>query len=70
MNRQNVQSSNLRSVGYDAKNQLLEIQFHSGGVYRYFGVPESVYQGLLQAQSKGSYFGNRIRDVYKYKRIR
>jgi hypothetical protein len=29
MNRQSVESSNLASVGYDAENEILEIEFGS-----------------------------------------
>lgn len=47
----------------------LEIEFHSGGVYQYFNVPESVYVGLLHAASKGSYFHEQIRDRYRYQRV-
>ncbi|MCD4746569.1 MAG: KTSC domain-containing protein [Bacteroidales bacterium] len=32
MKRESVSSSNLASVGYDEKNQILEIEFNHGGV--------------------------------------
>ena len=38
MIRQPVSSSNIRSIGYDSESNTLEIEFHSGGVYQYFGV--------------------------------
>ncbi|MFL5807477.1 MAG: KTSC domain-containing protein [Roseiflexaceae bacterium] len=69
MNRQPVSSSNLRSVGYDPAAQLLEIEFHSGGVYQYTGVPESIYSALMQAASKGSYFHDHIKDHYPTHKI-
>lgn len=69
MNRQPVSSSNLRSVGYDPRTHTLEIEFHSGGVYQYFGVPQSVYNGLMAASSHGSYFYHNIRNVYSYARV-
>lgn len=68
MERHPVSSSNLRSVGYDVTTQTLEIEFHSGGVYRYFGVPQGVYQGLMQAGSKGSYFADFIKGHYAWAR--
>lgn len=49
MKRQSVSSSNLASVGYDAENEILEIEFNHGGVYQYYDVPESVYRGLMSA---------------------
>lgn len=62
-----VSSSNLSSVGYE--NGTLYIAFHSGGLYSYAGVPESIYHGLLNASSKGKYFHAYIKGVYPYQRI-
>ena len=64
-----VQSSNLRSVGYDSTTQTLVIEFHSG-VYEYYGVPESTYRGLMSASSKGQYHHRFIKHSYKYNKIR
>ncbi len=69
MNRPFVQSSDLQSIGYDQNTNVLEIEFKSGGIYQYFKVPESIYVGLVNASSKGTYFHNRIKEHYKYKRI-
>ena len=64
MKRTTVSSTNLASVGYDPISRVLEIAFHSGGVYQYSNVPESIYQGLLSASSKGTYFNSHIKDRY------
>lgn len=69
MNRQFVVSSNLRSVGYDPKEQKLEIEFVNGSVYVYSRVPEQVFHQLMQAPSKGRYHHAAIRDRYGYRRI-
>ncbi|MBI5841248.1 MAG: KTSC domain-containing protein [Chloroflexi bacterium] len=69
MFRRPVQSSDLRSVGYDPVNSVLEIEFNSGGVYQYFNVPASVYQALMSAASHGTYFHANIKDRYRYSRI-
>ena len=69
MNRQSVSSSNIRSIGYDAIQKLLEIEFHSGGIYHYHGVPESHYHGLMSAPSKGTYFAQFIKNVFAFNRI-
>ena len=63
-----VASSSLRSVGYD--DGALEIEFRSGGVYRYADVPRETYEGLLGARSHGSYFHEHVRSQYDYHRIR
>lgn len=64
-----VSSSNLRSVGYDSRTGTLEIEFYSGGVYQYSNVPPSIYQGLMNAFSKGSYHHAYIKNSYPYKRV-
>ena len=68
MNMTPVSSSNLSSVGYE--NGTLCIAFNSGGVYYYTGVPRSVYEDLMNADSHGKYFAKFIRNVYPYQRIR
>ena len=69
MERQPVTSSNIKSIGYDVATSTLEVEFHNGGVYQYSGVPESVYVGLMQAASHGSYFHQHIRDRYSYIKV-
>lgn len=69
MERESVRSSNLKSVGYDDTNQILEIEFHHGGVYRYFGVFENVYDELMSANSKGSYFSSNIKNFYRTQKL-
>jgi hypothetical protein len=61
-----ISSSAMRSVGYDQASKVLEIEFPSGGVYRYYGVPSDVNRGLLTANSAGRYFHEYIRDGYEY----
>lgn len=70
MNRTPVSSSNLRSVGYDQSSNTLEIEFHDGRVYQYYNVPKRIYQGLMSASSHGKYHNRRIKDSYRYSRIR
>jgi len=69
MDRQIVESSNLKSVGYDQSSNILEIEFLSGGIYQYFKVPSQIYLALMKATSKGSYFHKNIKEQYKYKQI-
>ena len=67
--RQYVSSSDLQSVGYDANMGTLEIRFHSGGTYRYFGVPARVHSSLMGAASHGRYFHRHIKGVYRYSKV-
>ncbi len=70
MEREPVVSSNLRSIGYDAAQRILEIEFRHGGIYQYSGITSTTYQGLMQATSHGAYFNRYIRDKYPTSRIR
>lgn len=47
MKRVALQSSSLRSLGYDPKQQILEVEFSSGALYRYEAVPPEAVQALL-----------------------
>lgn len=69
MQREAVDSEAIASVGYDPDMRVLEIEFASRTVYRYFDVPESVHAGLMTATSLGEYFGEHIRDAgYSFER--
>jgi len=64
MERIAVSSSNIQSVGYDADSSTLEIEFNSGGLYQYQGVPQSEYDAFMNAGSKGKYFHANIKNGY------
>ena len=61
-----VESSALATLAYDEASELLQVEFCSRLVYRYFGVPEAVYRALLEATSKGRYFNQTIRERFPY----
>ena len=69
MQRESVNSSNLASVGYDEKTQILEIEFNHGGVYEYYDVPKEEYKALMNADSHGKYFSANIRNDYNCKKL-
>ena len=63
MERTTVQSSNIISIGYDPNSSTLEIEFKNG-IYQYFGVPQNVFDDLINAGSKGTYFSQNIKNTY------
>jgi len=65
MERVYVSSSNIRSIGYDAESLTLEIEFNSGAVYQYQGVPQAEYDVLMNAGSKGTYFNANIKNQFQ-----
>lgn len=70
MRRHRLDSAAIASAGYDDATAVLELEFTSGDVYRYFAVPPSVHQGLRSAESAGRFFRERIRDVYPTEHVR
>jgi hypothetical protein len=64
-----VASSNLHSVGYDPGRGTLIIEFHNESIYEYYGVPGTVFRGLLAAESKGRFHHRHIKNNYRYRRI-
>jgi hypothetical protein len=68
IHRHPVSSSAISSVGYDPRLSTLEVEFKSGAVYDYHGVPPKVYKSLLEAPSKGRFISRRIRDRFEFSR--
>ncbi len=62
---QTVESSLIGKVGYDSDTQQLSIQMvNSSDVYYYTGVPADIYEGLMAAESKGTYYVKHIKGKY------
>jgi len=70
MERKRVNASNIRSVGYDARARMLEIEFSSGSIVQYAGVAPDVHRALLAAPSITSYFRDQIEEGYASRRVR
>ncbi len=67
MDRQSVESRLIRAIGYDPAASILEVELvKSGRIYRYFDVPFSAYDDLIEAESKGNHFNEHIRDFFAY----
>jgi lysyl-tRNA synthetase class 2 len=57
-------SSVIRHFAYDPKRRSLDVEFVSGRLYRYTGVPADLAEAFRAAFSKGRFFNARIRDAY------
>lgn len=73
MQRKPITSSNICSVGYDPHTDMLEIEFASGSLYRYSGVPADVYHAMLDVEregaSVGTFFARFIKPRFACKRV-
>lgn len=70
MERKRVNASTIRSVGYDPGKQLLEIEFTGGSIVQYSGVSPEVHRQFMNAPSPGSFFQDKIDEIFPGKRVR
>jgi hypothetical protein len=69
MERKRVNSSRLRSVGYDEKSRTLEIEMSNGQVFQYVGVYPEVHRRLMAAPNPATFFDDKIAEEYTPKRV-
>jgi hypothetical protein len=70
MQRTPVSSSMIKAIGYDARSQLMEIQFHNDAVYEYRTVSQQAHDALIQATSSiGGYFTANIKGQYPTRKL-
>ena len=62
-------STVIRRFAWRAELEALDVEFVTGRVYRYHGVPEDVAAGMRRVMSKGGYFNRAIRDHYRCERL-
>jgi len=61
-----VDSSNLEQIGYDLDQMELHVIFKDGSHYIYEGVPESLFEELTMAPSKGSFLNREVKGAYQH----
>lgn len=59
-----VVSSNIARVAYDDVESKLYVEFKSGGVWVYIGVPYEVCLEMVGAPSVGVFFHRNVRSKY------
>ena len=67
------ESSQVAGFGYDAETQTLAVQFPGrgatpGSVYHYSAVPPEVFAEFQASESKGKFFGSKIRGHFSYEK--
>jgi KTSC domain len=69
MDRSPLASSSVASAGYDEVTLVLELEFTSGRIYQFDGVPRGVFDWLLRTPNKGSYVARMINNQYPYRDV-
>ena len=69
MQRKRVNSSKVRSVGYDEASKTLEVEMSNGQVYQYVGVYPEVYRRFMAAPNPTAFFDDKIDEEYTGRRV-
>jgi hypothetical protein len=69
MQRKRVNSSKVRSVGYDEPTRTLEVEMSNGQVFQYTGVYPEVYRQFMAAPNPTAFFDDKIAEEYTAKRV-
>jgi KTSC domain-containing protein len=70
MERKRINSSRIRSAGYDPKTQTLEVEFSDGRIMSYRGVSPEIHRQFTNAPSPVSFFEDKIAESYPESRVR
>ncbi len=70
MKREPVESTAIKSIGYNEDKKLLEVEIlETGRIYKYFDVPLEEYLDFLDANSLGEYYNRVIKEKYEYREL-
>ena len=62
------ESSNITHFRHDRDNSVLYVEFHSGSVYQYFDVPETVFDQMKASSSRGQFLAQNVKGRFRYAR--
>lgn len=64
-----ISSGNLRAIGYDRRERLLQVQLSDGRMLQYNGVNEETWRRLKDASSPWSFYRDNIEEEYAAKSV-
>jgi hypothetical protein len=64
MSTTTLNSTFLKEASFDSNTSTLTVVFTDGRTYTYQGVDQSIYQGLINADSSSRFFGSNIRGRF------
>jgi hypothetical protein len=59
-------SSAIARAAYDLDSATLDLWYRGGDRYRYFEVPEAIYEALIAAPSAGEYVNREIKPSFRF----
>jgi len=70
MEKKEVESRLITSIGYDPEKKMMEVEFTSTMIYQYRNFPEDVFNKLLEARSIDNYFRDHVVNKFAYVRMK
>ena len=70
MKRLEVNSSMIKSIGYEHQYLIMQVEFTNGTIFNYLGVSPSVFDELKYSDSIGKSFNSFIRGKYQAEKIK
>lgn len=62
-------SSQVKAFGHDPATNTLAVEFNSGGLYHYAGVPAEVFEEMKKAESVGRFLGQSIKGKFEFSKV-
>lgn len=69
MDMTKINSGKLRSIGYDPKERILQVQLDDGTMLQYSGVGEETWRRLRSSGSAWSFYRDNIEEEFTVKRV-
>ncbi len=64
-----INSSNLKSAGFNTETETLTITFNNGSIYEYDEFPWDKFTKFRMSESQGKFLNSNINGKYKFKRL-
>jgi hypothetical protein len=62
-------SSTIAGFDYVPAQKMLIVEFKNGGRYNYYDVPDIIFERMKQAESKGQFLTQNIKNTFRYARV-
>ena len=63
-NQKVPESSNIKEIGYNQEQRVVEVVFGNDARYRYAEVPKEIWNDFQKSESKGSYLARNIKGKF------
>lgn len=70
MERTNIDTRLIKSMGYDKEKKIMEVEFTSDMIYQYNNFPEELYEEIVNHKSIDKFFKLNVVNRYHYNRLK